>query len=210
MYFLTDDSLQNMFFYQPALSTLQLQKYKGIDYIHTWKSKWLYNFTLSAKNNHFLHSIIFSCDKVRIKFEKDFLAVLQTNYATKIVNVYIVYELNTWPQNSLNNFTLKDCLFGATDIVKYSDKNKWIYSGYGIVFDESGFWSFGNNFARYAIFFDVDNNSPSHSDNLKNKKISKGICLSLHYNDDNSYLLVNEKEICRFKANKKMFQLNFV
>ena len=29
------------------------------------------------------------------------------------------------------------------------------------------------------------------------------LCLSLHYNDDNSYLLVNKKEIFEFKANNK-------
>ena len=29
---------------------------------------------------------------------------------------------------------------------------------------------------------------------------NKKICLSLHYNDDNSYLFVNGKEITNFKA----------
>ena len=28
----------------------------------------------------------------------------------------------------------------------------------------------------------------------------KVFCLSLHYNSDNSYLFVNGKEVCRFKA----------
>ena len=32
-------------------------------------------------------------------------------------------------------------------------------------------------------------------------KARKKICLILHYNGDNSYLLVNGKEICVFKAN---------
>ena len=31
-----------------------------------------------------------------IKFEKDPLAVEQKNYASKIVNVYIVYDLYAW------------------------------------------------------------------------------------------------------------------
>ena len=36
--------------------------------------------------------------------KKDTLAVKQNNYATKIVNAYIVYDLNAWPNNPLNNF----------------------------------------------------------------------------------------------------------
>ena len=42
-------------------------------------------------------------------------------------------------------------------------------------------------------------------------KAKAKFCLSVHYNGDNSYLLVNRKEIFKFKAYKKMstFQLNF-
>ena len=42
----------------------------------------------------FLHSIKRSGYKVGIKFDKDPLAVEQNNYATKIVNAYIVYDLD--------------------------------------------------------------------------------------------------------------------
>ena len=31
-----------------------------------------------------------------IKFDKDLLAVEQNNYLNKIVNVYIVYDVDTW------------------------------------------------------------------------------------------------------------------
>ena len=34
-----------------------------------------------------------------MKFDKDPLAIEQNNYLTKIVNVYIVYDLDTWPKN---------------------------------------------------------------------------------------------------------------
>ena len=44
-----------------------------------------------------------------IKFEKDPLVVEQNNYATKIVNAYIVYKLDGWPKNPLESFTLKTC-----------------------------------------------------------------------------------------------------
>ena len=55
---------------------------------------------------------------MRIKFDKDPLAVEKNNYLTKIVNVYIVYDLNAWPKIPLRNVTLKNCLFGVTNIVK--------------------------------------------------------------------------------------------
>ena len=58
---------------------------------------------------------------------------------TKIVNVYIVSELYDWPKVLLKIFTLKSCLFGATNIVKNSDNDKWVFSGYGVIFD-GGDW----------------------------------------------------------------------
>ena len=74
---------------------------------------------------------------MRIKFNKELSAVEQNNYTTKIVNVYIFYDLDAWQKNPTNNFNLKNCLFGATNIVKNSDKLNWIHSGYGIIFDET-------------------------------------------------------------------------
>ena len=62
-----------------------------------------------------------------IKFDKDPLTVEQNNYLTKIVNVYIVYDLDAWQKTLLRNFKLKYCLFGATNMVKNSDKEKYVY-----------------------------------------------------------------------------------
>ena len=165
-----------------------------------------------------MHSVKLSGYRIRTKFDKDTLAVEQNNYLTKIVNVYIAYELHTWPRNPTNNFNFKNCLFGATNIVKNSYKEKYVYSGCGITFDSAGSWSFD----------DVDNSSSSHSDSPKNNflilgegptfginrcfgapekefdvnfsKANAKFCLSLHYNDDNSYLFVNGKKISKFKA----------
>ena len=66
------------------------------------------------------------------------MPVEQNNYLTKPVNVYIVYHLNAWPGNSTNNFTFKNCLFGATSIVKNSDKEKYVYSGCRITLNSAG------------------------------------------------------------------------
>ena len=67
---------------------------------------------------------------------------------TKIVNVYIIYDLYAWPRNPANNFEFKNWLFRATNVVKNSDKENYLYSGCRITFDSAGSWSFDNDFAR--------------------------------------------------------------
>ena len=103
-----------------------------------------------------------------IKFDKDPLAVEQNNDLNEIANVYIVYDLAGWPKFPLRNFTLKNCLFGATNRVKNRDKDKWVYGGYRIAFDRGDWWSFGNGTVRNVIIFGVDISSSSYVDNLKN------------------------------------------
>ena len=92
----------------------------------------VYNSKLNPLYTVFLHSIKHSEYRMGIKFGKDPLAVKQNNYLTKIVNVY---DLDAWPRNPTNNFKFKNCLFGATNVVKNSGKRKYMYSGYGITFD---------------------------------------------------------------------------
>ena len=73
------------------------------------------------------------------------MVVEQNNYATKITNAYIVYDLDNCQKNPLRNFIFKSFLFGAINIAKNSDKSKWVYRGNGIAFDEKGKWNFGND-----------------------------------------------------------------
>ena len=61
-----------------------------------------------------------------------------------------------------------------TNIVKHRDQSKWEYSGYGIVFDGTGSWSFSNGFAKNVVIFGVDNTSSSHTDNCKNNCLVLG------------------------------------
>ena len=70
----------------------------------------------------FLHSITLSEYRMEKNIDKDPLVVKQNNYASEIVNVYIVYDLDDWPRNPTNNLKFKDCLFGAIIIVKNGDK----------------------------------------------------------------------------------------
>ena len=65
-------------------------------------------------------------------------------------------------------------MFGATNIVKNSDQEKYVYSGYRITFDSAGSWNFGNDFTGNAVIFEIDNSSSSHSDSRKNNFLVLG------------------------------------
>ena len=103
----------------------------------------------------FLNSIKLSSWRTGIKADKEPLAVEQNNYLTKIVNIYIVYDLGPWPKVPLRNFTLKNYLLGAASVVKISDKERYVHSGYGIAFDGNGERSFDNEYARNVTIFGV-------------------------------------------------------
>ena len=135
IYFTSNDGYQNMFACQPTFNVLELKNDKPTEYIISWKSKRLYKSKLIALHGAFLPNIKYFKNKIGIQFNSTPLVIERNNYVTKIVNVYIVYDLDNWPKNPLINFTLKDCLFGSTNIVKDNDKEKYVYSGYGIAFD---------------------------------------------------------------------------
>ena len=67
-------------------------------------------------------------------------------YGNLVLNLYIAYELNTWPHNIVNNFTLKNCLSGTVKLVKSTIKSKFVYNGQEIAFDREGSWSFSHVF----------------------------------------------------------------
>ena len=56
--------------------------------------------------------------------DKDSLPVVQNNYLTSVVNVYIIYNIDVLLRNPTNNVKLKNWVFGATNVVKNSDKGK--------------------------------------------------------------------------------------
>ena len=53
----------------------------------------------------------------------------------KVVNIYVVYELNKIAAIGNNFPTLQNALFGAVTLTKNADIDKYKYSGYGIGFD---------------------------------------------------------------------------
>ena len=167
--------------------------------------------------------------KVRLKFNKDCLKQPNKITYDKghIVNIYIAYELGA-SSSSSSDPTLKNCLFGAVTLTKNSDIKKYGYSGYGIGFDRRSSFTYpGGGFGQNVLIFGADMTSSAHIYNKK-KNISvlgkgqkqelehiltaekmysinfnltkKKFCLSLHYNEANSYLFANDTEIYRFKA----------
>ena len=82
----------------------------------------------------------------------------------KIVNVYIVYELDKTYVKT--NPTLVNCLFGEVSITKNADIDKNKYSGYGIGFDRTGVYLLPDgSFGRNVVIFGVDMSSSVHVDN---------------------------------------------
>ena len=146
-----------------------------------------------------------------------------------VINMYCVYELQPVTPSRDDTFTIQNALFGAMQITKNSDTSKYKYKGYGICFNEGGTFSKGNiNNGRNVLIFGVDEGSVVHANNKANniyvigdlfvqginnttlyeEKIysqnftqpSKKFVLSLHYNDDDSYLFVNGKQELKFKC----------
>ena len=142
-----------MFVYQPTLDTLELKKDKVTDYVISWISNWLYASERKPLYTAILNTIKLSGYRIGIKFDKDRLAVEQNNYLTNIANAYIVYDLNAWTGNPTKSFKFKDCLFGATNIIENSDKERYVSSGYGITLDNADLWSFDNFILLFYFIF---------------------------------------------------------
>ena len=143
MYFTGNDSLQNMFVYQPTLRMLQLQKYKVVNFVIRWKSKGIYSSNLSLQYTHFLHSIKCFGYKIVTKFDRDSLFAEQNSCKTKCLHCLQCKCLHCLLVKFLARkyacqFYIKTCLFGATNVVKNSDNDMWVYSGYGVAFDREG------------------------------------------------------------------------
>ena len=120
-------------------------------------------------------------------------------------------------------------MFGAIQITKNDDPDKYKYSGYCIRFDsEESYTHRDGGYGKNVIIFGADMTNSKHANNrTKNvlvlggdfiQKIddttiyaekmyspnfsvgNKKFSLSLHYNGDNSYQSVDGKEVNKFKA----------
>ena len=78
--------------------------------------------------------------KTRVEFNGSYLKQdgVTFNHG-KIVNTYIVYEINK--SIDISDYpALENCSFGAVRLTKNTDMDKYKYSGHGIGFDRKGFF----------------------------------------------------------------------
>ena len=126
-----------------------------------------------------------------------------------VVNLYIVYELNTWSQDLNAEFMLKDCLFGTVKITKNANPNKYSYSGYGIGVDSLSLFSisiFSFDWGKNAIIFGADMTSSVHA-NKRNKDIlnlGKGKTKGL----DNTSLTTEAEYFINFSRSERKYSLS--
>ena len=164
-----EDGTQNYLVFQPMNKYLEVD---NSDYISSWKSKGLSDETIitpSSRINFFSPSLNYLRTKIRIKFNRSCLKQDKITYTHgKIVNIYIVYEINKNDNTISSNPTLENCLFGAVTLTKNVNIDRYGYSGYRIGFDRKGCFSFsGSGYGQNILIFGVDMSSFIHIDNKK-------------------------------------------
>ena len=194
----------------------------------------------STSDNSLAPALKYFGNKSRVTFYASCLQQDKITFThRKIVNIYSVYEINFWDRGHDDYLGLANSLFGTVKLVKNADIDKYKYYGYGIGFDRCGTFSVGSGFSKNVIIFGADMSSSVHVDNkkkyililgegpklglddttlnAKNKcsinftESRKKFCLSLDYNEANSYLFVNGTEIHKFKANEsEIMQFHYV
>ena len=115
----------------------------------------------SAANNFLTPSLNYLGTKIRVKFSGSCLKQDKVTYTHgKIVNIYIVYEINKKDNTIISDPTLQNCLFGAVTLTKHVNIDKYGYSGYGIGFDRKGSFSFpSGGYGQNVIIFGADMSS---------------------------------------------------
>ena len=123
----------------------------------------------SAANNFLTPSLNYLGTKIRVKFSESCLKQDKvTDTHGKIVNIYIVYEINKKDNTVLSDPTSENCLFVAATLTKNADIDKYGYSGYGIGFDSKGSFSFpGGGYGQNVIIYGADMSSSIRIDHKK-------------------------------------------
>ena len=84
-----------MFVYQSTFGLLDLKIDKGTEYITGWKSKVLFEWKLLPLRGAFIPNVKRFDYNIGMQFDNTPVAIDENNYTTKIVNAYIVYDLNS-------------------------------------------------------------------------------------------------------------------
>ena len=80
----------------------------------------------TANKSHFPKLMGYNC-MIKLKFKGSCLKQKdQAAFTPKtVVNVFIVYELDSWPRDLTIDFTLVCCLFGGFKLTKNADSDKY-------------------------------------------------------------------------------------
>ena len=160
--------------------------------------------------------------RMKLKFEGYPLKQNMANYRHgPIVNIYIVHRLTSTGNGG--SYTLENSLFGAINLTKNSDTDKYKYSGYGLGFDSKGSYThLDGGYGRNVIIFGASLGSSVHANNRANSVLVLGrdfiqgingttmyaekmylpnftadnkiFCLSIHCNSNSCYLFVKGKK----------------
>ena len=111
-----------------------------------------------------------------VKFSGNYVKENKSIYSVKsVMNIYIVYSLDSISNTRNTDFTTQNCLFGAVKITNNADTSNYNYVGYGICFDEDSNFSIGNiTNGRNVINLGCDASSSPHTSNRKNNIIVLG------------------------------------
>ena len=112
-----------------------------------------------------------------------------------VVNIYIVYKLDAIASTRDTTFTIQNALFGAMQITKNTDTNKYHDKGYGICFDESEQFSHTiteggrvhTTLTRNVIIFGADMSFSKDANNKRNNIYVMGQDYVQRINDTTIY-----------------------
>ena len=118
---------------------------------------------LTKSDNSLNPKVSYYGAKARLEFRGSCLKQDKSTFNhRKIVNIYIVYELDKTQVKT--HPTLLNCLFGAVSITKNPDIDKNKYSGCGIGFDRTSVYLLPDgSVGRNVVIFGVDMSSSAHA-----------------------------------------------
>lgn len=91
------------------------------------------NITAPFTTDISFDSQIFQCGYGKILFKGICSEQDSVSFIYEIVEVlYIPYELDAWSLNLSTNFKLSNCFFGAVELIKDADPDKYRYICYGV------------------------------------------------------------------------------
>ena len=161
----------------------------------TWKGTGIDNLSANSdlkaiSDGALLLPTLENYGRMSVKFNGNYFVqskVLHSNNNI-VVNIYIVYKLDTKNNTKNTDYTIQNALFSAVKITKNDAISKNNYEGYGICFDEGGTFSKGNIInGKNGIIFGADMSFSIHASNRANNIYVLGDFLGQGINDTSIY-----------------------